>query len=180
MRKPSQSFGWLLRLAQRRREHILRALPAFVGHIVFEREQQILRAGLGKRGQAAVARLAHLVQRVLAGEMHNIDRHAGHLRHGDGAMHGLSLGLRGPRERVIDGRGLALGQRLLHDHVDHRAVLRVHADQRAILRRLLQRLEDRGVVHHQHVGIGHEELEAGHALAHHVVHVFEARVGRGR
>ena len=81
---------------------------------------------------------------------------------------------RGPRERVIDGRGFALGQRLLHDHVDHRAVLGVHADERAVLRRLPQRLEDRGVVDHQHVGIGHEELEAGHALADHVVHVFEA------
>ena len=38
------------------------------------------------------------------------------------------------------------------------------------------RFEDRRVINHQHVGIGHEELEAGHALAHHVVHVFEARV----
>ena len=37
-----------------------------------------------------------------------------------------------------------------------------------------QRLEDGGIIHHQHVGIGHEQLEAGHAFAHHVVHVFEA------
>ena len=56
------------------------------------REQQILRAGLGKRRQAAVARFAHLVQRVLAGKMHDVDRHAGHLRHRDGAMHGLGFG----------------------------------------------------------------------------------------
>ena len=66
-------------------------------------------------GRPAVARFADLVQRVFAGEMHDVDGHAGHLRHGDGAMHGLSLGLRGPRECVIDGRRFALGQRLLHD-----------------------------------------------------------------
>ena len=48
--------------------------------------------------------------------------------------------------------------------------------ERAVLRRLPQRLEDGGVVDHQHVGIGHEQLEAGHALAHHLVHVFETRV----
>ncbi len=52
----------------------------------------------------------------------------------------------------------------------------MHANQRAILRRLPHRLEDRRVVDHQHVGVSHEQFEAGHALAHHVVHVFEACV----
>ncbi len=52
--------------------------------------------------------------------------------------------------------------------------------ERAVLRRLPQRLEDRGVVHHQHIGIRHEQLEAGHALAHHVVHVFQARISKVR
>ena len=110
--------------------------------------------------------------------MDDVDRHAGHLRHGDGAMHGFGFGSRGARERVVDGRGLALGQRLLHDDVDDGAILSVHADQRAVLGRLAHGLEDGGVVDHQHVGIGHEELEAGHAFAHHVVHVFEAGVGQ--
>ena len=93
-------------------------------------------------------------------------------------MHRLRLGPRGPRQRVIDRRRLALGQRLLHDDIDHRPVLGVHANQRAVLRRLPHRLEDRGVIDHQHVGIRHEQLEAGHALAHQVVHVFEARIGQ--
>ena len=44
----------------------------------------------------------------------------------------------GPRERVIDRRGLAFGQRPLHDHVDDAAVFGVHADQRAVLRGLRQ------------------------------------------
>ena len=137
-----------------------------------------MRAGLGKGGQAAVARFADLVERVLAGEMHDVDGHARHLRHGDGAMHGFSLGLRGPREGVVDGRGLSLGQRLLHDDIDDRAIFGMHANQRAVLGGLAHGLEDSGVVDHERIGIGHEELEAGHAFAHQVVHVFEAGVGQ--
>ena len=41
----------------------------------------------------------------------------------------------------------------------------MHADERAVLRGLLQRLEDGGVVDHEHVGVGHEEFEAGDAFA---------------
>ena len=108
--------------------------------------------------------------------MHDVDGHTRHLGHCDGAMHRFSLSARGPCEGVIDGRALALGQRLPHQHVNHRAVLSVHANQCAVLRRLAHRFEDCGVVHHQYAGIGHEELEAGNALAHHVIHVFKARV----
>ena len=66
--------------------------------------------------------------------MNDVDRRTRHFRQGDGAMHGFGLGDGGPRERVIDGRGPAFGQRPLHDDVDHAAVLGVHADQRAVLR----------------------------------------------
>ncbi len=110
--------------------------------------------------------------------MHDVDGNARHLSQRDGAMHGFGFGQRGARERVIDGRGFAFGQRLAHDDVDHAAVLGVHADERAVLRGLLQRAKNSGVIHHQDVRIRHEELEAGHAFAHHVVHVFEARFGK--
>ena len=106
--------------------------------------------------------------------MHDVHRRARHLGQGDGAMHGFGFGRGGTRERVIDGRGLALGQRALDDHVDHAAVFGMHADQRAVLGGLRERFEDGGVIHHQDARIGHEQLEAGHAFAHHVVHVFEA------
>ena len=171
-------LGLVLLLAQRRRKHVLRALPALAFHVVFDGEQQILRAGLGKRRQSAVARFADLIERVFASEMHDINRHAGNLSHRNCAVHGFSLSLGGPRERVINGRRLPLGQRLLHDDVNDGTVLRVHADQRAVLRRLPQRLEDGAVVDHERVGIGHEHLEAGHALAHQVVHIFQARVSQ--
>ncbi len=60
----------------------------------FDGEQQILRAGLGEGRHAAVARLAHLIQRVFRGEVHDVHRRAGDLRHGDGAMHGFRFGAR--------------------------------------------------------------------------------------
>ena len=50
----------------------------------------------------------------------------------------------------------------------------MHADERAVLGGLREGLEDGGVVHHEDVRVGHEELEAGHAFVHQVVHVFEA------
>ena len=76
------------------------------------------------------------------------------------------------------GAVLPSARGLLDDHVNHRPVLGMHADQRAILRGLPHRLENRGIIDHQDVGIGHEQLEAGHTLAHHVVHVFEPRVAK--
>ena len=60
---------------------------------------------------------------------------AGHLRQRDGARRGFGFRRGGAGERVILGRGLALGQRLLDDHVDGAAVLGVHADHGAGLGR---------------------------------------------
>ena len=131
-----------------------------------------------KAGSAAVARFANFVQRIFGRQMDDVYRRARHFGQRDGAMHGLGLGGGGTRERVIDRRGLSFRQRALHDHVDHAAVLGMHANQRAVFGGLRQSAENGRVVHHQHVRIRHEKLEAGHALAHHVVHVFEARAAQ--
>ena len=42
-------------------------------------------------------------------------------------------------------------------------------------RRRLHGSEDAGVVEHEHAGIGHEELEAGHAFARSAAHLFKLR-----
>jgi len=110
--------------------------------------------------------------------MHDVNGNARDFSQGDGAMYGFGFGQRGAGERVIDGRGLAFGQRLTNHHVDHAAVLGVHANERAVLGRLLQGTKNSGVIHHKHVGVRHEELEAGYAFAHHVVHVFQACFGK--
>ena len=173
--QPIPQLRLIFLLTQRRCQDPLRVLEGVVVHRLFEREQKILRARFRKGRQPAVARLAHLIQRVFAGEMNDIHRRAGDLGHGNRSLNGLGFGDRGTCECVINGRCFSVSQRLLHDDVNDAAVLGVHADERAILRRLLQRLEDGGIIDHQHVGIGHEQLETGHALAHHVVHVFETR-----
>ena len=166
-------LGLVLLGPQGRREDVLGALEAGPGQLVLG-EEEVLRAGLRKRRQAAVPCLAHLVQRVLRGKVNDVDGHLRDLRHGDGAMHGLRLRLRGPGESMVDGRRLSLRKRPGHDHVDHAPVLRVHADERAVLRRLGKGLEDRGIIHHEDVRVGHEKLEAGNPFTHQVIHVLEA------
>ena len=54
----------------------------------------------------------------------------------------------------------------------------MHADQRAQLAGALHQLVDGAIVHHQHIGIRHEDLEAGDALGDHRVHVVEPCVVR--
>ena len=104
--------------------------------------------------------------------MHDVDRHAGHLGQGNGSARRFSLGPRRPRERVVLGCGLPLPQRLLHQRVDHAAVLRVHADEPAVVACLQQRSEDRGVVHHEDARVGHEQLERRDPLVlDHLVHL---------
>ena len=65
--------------AQRRREDILGALETGGVH-VFERKIQILRTSLRISRQAAVTRFSHFFERLVAGEMNDIDGCAGHFR----------------------------------------------------------------------------------------------------
>ena len=52
----------------------------------------------------------------------------------------------------------------LHDDVDYTAIFRMQADHSAVFGGLLHGAKNRGVVHHQHAGIGHEELKTRDAL----------------
>ena len=65
------------------------------------------------------------------------------------------------------------GQRLLHEHVDGGAVLGVHHDQPAVAGRRLHGLQDLPVVGQEDARVGHEQLEAGDALADQLVHRLE-------
>src|SRR6266568_3436183 len=160
--------------AEGRREDVFRAFKAGCVHI-FEREIQVLRAGFGVSGEAAVACFADFFERLVAGEMDDVDGSAGHFGEGDGAGGGFCLGGGGTSERVIFGGAFSFGERLLDDHVDGAAVFRVHADEAIVLRGLAHGLEDGGVIEHENAGIGHEELEAGDAFANELAHFFELR-----
>ncbi len=61
-------------------------------------------------------------------------------------------------------RGVPGRERLLHQHVDRVAVLRVHHHERAGLGGDLHGLEERLVVDHERALVRHEELVRGHAL----------------
>ncbi len=67
-------------------------------------------------------------------------------------------------KRVVLRVGLAAGERLRHEHVDGDAVLGVHHDRRPAVARHLHRPQDRPVVGVEDARVGHEQLEAGHAL----------------
>ncbi len=86
-------------------------------------------------------------------------------------MGGLRFRARGTRQRVVLRLGLSLRERPLHENVDDPAVLGVHADRAAVLPRAEESAEDRRVVEHEDAGVGHEELEGGHALRDERVHL---------
>ena len=137
-----------------------------------------MRAGLGVGRHAGIARASDLLERVVAAQMNDVDRRVGDLGEGDGPMHSLRLGLRRAGERVIFRRRFPLGQRAFDDGIDHHAVLGVHADQPTVLAGSQHRLVDCRVIDQEDSRIGHEQLEAGHALSNHLFHFRQALVGK--
>src|SRR5882724_632268 len=160
--------------AERRSEDILGAFKTGGVHI-FQGKIQVLRAGLGVSGQAAVARFADFFERVVAGEMNDVDGRAGHFGESDGTGSGFGFGGGRARERVIFRRALSFGEGLLNDDVDGAAIFRVHADEAAVFGGLAHSLEDRGIIEHEDARVGHEELEAGDAFADELAHFFKLR-----
>src|SRR3712207_7724180 len=56
------------------------------------REEEVLRAGLREGGDSAVARLAHLIERVRAAQVHNVDGRFRHLGNRNRSVHALGFG----------------------------------------------------------------------------------------
>src|ERR1700730_10664002 len=71
-RQPLPELFLIPFFAQRRREHILRALKTGGIHIV-QGEVKVLRASFRVGGQSPIARLANLFERVVAGKMHDVN-----------------------------------------------------------------------------------------------------------
>src|SRR6267154_50067 len=160
--------------AQRRSEDVFRAFKSWHVHI-FQREIQVLRTSLGVGGQAPVTGFANFFERVVAGEMNDVDGGPRHFGQGDSAGSGFGFGGGGARARVIFRGTFSFGEGLLDDDVDGAAVFRVHADEAAVLSCLPHGLKDGGVIEHEDAGVGHKELEAGDAFANELAHLFELR-----
>ncbi len=160
--------------AQRRGEDVLGLFPAFAGHLLFEREHQVLRASLRQGMQAALLRVLELAQGVLVGEMHDVHRGAGYMRDGDGAVGGLSFCMGRPAVRVMVGLGFALREHARNHDVDYAAILGVDAAEGVQQACLVHDLVHQPVVDHEDAGIGHEELEGRDAFLHHGFHLGQA------
>ena len=163
--------------AQWRAHHVLRAVETGLLVVVVGKEE-VLRARLGVSGEPAVARLRHHFERFRGREVDDVDRDARHLRERDRAVGRLAFRAGRAGERVVLRLGLPFGERLLHQHVDHSAVLGVHADRSAVLPGAKERPENRAVVEHEHAGVGHEQLERRHAFGDERVHLPLDGVGQ--
>jgi hypothetical protein len=132
--------------------------------------------------QAAVARLAHLLQRLLRGDVHHEQGTPRDLGERDGARRRLGLDLGGPRVGVKDRRELALRHVLADQHVDDVAVLGVDTEQGAGVAHAPHDAEQVRVgLHQRRALVGHEALEAADAVGHDVLDLVErvaAQIGQ--
>ena len=144
--------------------------------MIFEREVEVLRAGLSEYVQCFIASLLDYLHRLLGGHMHDVQRRAGHLREHDRAVSRLGLGFPGAGEAVVLRIGLALSECLLHQDINRDAVLSMHHDGRTVIRRGLHGPQDLTVVAVEDTWIRHEEFEAGDAFVDEFVHGFEGVV----
>jgi hypothetical protein len=115
----------------------------------------------------------HLGQRFERREVDDVHRGAGHPGELDRPVGGLGLEQGVADDPVVPRVGLAALQRLGDEHVDGDAVLGVHHDQAAVARRRLHGPQDLAVVAVEDARVGHEQLEAGDALADEHVHLLE-------
>ena len=108
-----------------------------------------------------------------AGDVDDVDRHTKHTGDGDGAVGRFALHFRRARQHMTFRPGDAHCQQLLLELEHQLAVLGVHRGQRPQLQRACEAVHQHLVVGHDRVLVGHEVLEAVHAvLVHQRAHVF--------
>ena len=121
-------------------------------------DEEVLGAGLAPDVPALVAGERDRLGRFLARDVDDVERRAGHACQLDGAVRRLTLELRRTGQRVVARRGVSRRDGLGHQDLDRVSVLGVHHDERTGLGGNLHHLEQRLVVDHERVFVGHEEL----------------------
>ena len=158
-------------VAERRRHHPPRGMVPVGVEILAFVQRQVLDQRLAPDPLALRPRPADRLVAVLATDMHDIQRHARHVGHHDGAVGGLALDLRGTGIGVGLGAGVALGQQPGGQFGHHVAVLGMDQGHAAQIAHPAEAAEQLVVVHHQRALVGHEMLEAGDAAIHHRLHL---------
>ncbi len=128
---------------------------------------------LAEHAHSLLAGAADRFMRLLAGNMHDVDRNAGGVGNGDGAIGRLALHLGRARIGVRLGAGNARRHELLLQRGDEVAILRMDERQGPERGAALERREHLVIVHHQGALIGHEVLERVDAAADRRGHVVE-------
>ena len=123
-----------------------------------------MRARFGVGRKTAVARFGDGGQRLGRRQVHDVQWGVGQFGQPNGAVGRLAFHQRGASEGMILWVRLAPGDRLLDQHLNHRAVLGVDADHAAVGSGDAHGFEQRRVVDHQHARIGREQLEARHSF----------------
>lgn len=126
-----------------------------------------------EHAHAFLACPADRLVRLLAGDVHDIERHAGHVGDHDGPICRLAFHFRRPRIGMALGTVVAGGEQFLRQGRDHVAILGMHQRQRAKVGAALERRIHLVVVHHQRAFVGHEVLERGDALVDDGRHLVE-------
>ena len=108
---------------------------------------------------ALLARAPDGLVRLLAGHMHDVERHARRIGDHDGAVGGLAFDLRRPRIGVPLGPGEALLHVFFLERRHHVAVLGMDERHGAERGTAAERREHLVVVDHQRALVGHEMLE---------------------
>src|ERR1700726_3937468 len=98
--KATPKFFLMPFLPQRRSEDVLRSFKTGGIHVL-EREVQILRTGFGINRKSAIAGLTNFFERLIATQVHDVNRGARHLRQRNGAPYCLGLRSCRPSEGVI-------------------------------------------------------------------------------
>ncbi len=154
----------VLLVAERRAHHAPRGVRPVGVEILALVEHQMLDQRLAIDALALLARAADRLMRLDAGDMHDIERHARLIGEHDGAVGRLALDIGRARQRMALGAGDALGEIVFLQGGDEFAVLGMDERQRAELGAARERGEHLLVVDHQRALVGHEMLEARHAM----------------
>ena len=162
-------------VAEGRAHHAARGMVPVVVEIFALVERQVLDQRLAEHPHALLARPPDRLVRLLAGDVHDVERRADHVGDHDGAVGRLALDLRRARIGMRLGPVIAGGQQLLLQLGDDVAVLGMHQRQRAELGAALERRVHLVVVDHQRALVGHEVLERGDAAVDHRRHLVEHR-----
>ncbi len=127
-------------------------------------DQQVTGEHFAEHALALAAGARDRLQRLAAGIVHDVERHAEHLGDADRAVGRFPLDLRRARQRMRLGAREAGLQKLLLEVGDQFAVLGMHGAQRAQLARPREAVHQHRIVGHDRALVGHEMLEAVDAV----------------